>query len=171
MTMDKAKALRILATAKGSYLSETTESVAVPFLRGQELSISFFASEIDADLAAEAVANFANTSEPIRITIQRMIFDVAQESFRDCATSFKSPQHQLDFEADSTGRFVGAKLPTLPEDIWALVSFSTLHIAQAGTAAQRQHQVKVTGECAWDGEHGINVVFDAKGVLIGVSDE
>ncbi len=157
-------------TAQAGFLSRTTEKVEVPFLEGTSLPITFFAQEVDLDLAADALANFCKTPPSSRAMIQDGLFRAAQQSFEDCDCDFDSPQKQLDWESESTGRFSGAKVPTCSAEIWPLVNFTSIHIAPSMTATRQGYVLKVSGDCAWDGEHGVAVTFGANGSLIGIGE-
>lgn len=166
--MNKRDALNILTSAKEGFVSTTAETIAIPFLRDCRLPVTFFAQEIDLDHAADALLNFGKATPSTRQIIQDQLFKAAQQSFQDCACDFASPQKQLDWESESTGRFTGAKVPTRPADIWSLVTFTSVHIAPAITGGPQHYVLKVTGTCAWDGEHGVAVNFAQDGRFIGV---
>lgn len=168
--MNKMDALDILMTAQKGFLSKTTGEVGVPFLKGVSLPISFFAEEIDLDLAADAIAKFSRVSPSCRNLIQDQLFRAAKQSFEDCSCDFDSPQAQLDWESESTGRFNAAKVPTASDEIWSLVKFNSIHIAPGGNAVPGQYVLKVSGECAWDGEHGVAVTFAGDGRLVRVGE-
>tara|TARA_R100001369_G_C3267489_1_gene159370 strand:- start:121 stop:630 length:510 start_codon:yes stop_codon:yes gene_type:complete len=168
--VNKTDALKVLMTAQKGFINKTVDEVGVPFLTGVSLPIRFFAEEIDLDLAADAIARFSRTSPSSRNLIQDHLFRAAQQSFEDCSCDFDSPQDQLDWESESTGRFNAAKVPTTSSEIWSLVKFNAIHIAPGGSAMHGQYVLKVSGECAWDGEHGVAVTFAGDGRLVGVGE-
>ena len=61
-------------------------------------------------------------------------------------------------------------MPTRSAEIWPLVNFTSIHIAPSMTATLRRYVLKVRGDCAWDGEHGVAVIFADNGSLIGVGE-
>lgn len=166
--MNTNDASKILMSAKEGFVSQTTEDVGVPFLPGLSLPVTFFAQELDLDRAADALVKFCKSPPSNHTRIQDGLFMAAQQSFQDCDCDFASPQEQLDWESENTGRFKGAKVPSNSADIWSLVTFTRIHITTSSTAGPRHGVLKVSGDCAWDGEHGVAVTFAQDGSLIGV---
>ncbi|MCW1919009.1 hypothetical protein NX862_09595 [Rhodobacter sp. KR11] len=164
--MKKHDALNLLASAKKGVPSKTVDGIAVPFLGDIRLPITFFAEDIELDLAADAIVAFCATSPAMRATIQEHLFKAAQKSFEDNAFDFKTPQDQIDESSESSGRFTGAKVPTASEQIWLLVDLTSIHI-EPSWKHNNQHVLRVNGECAWDCEHGVEVTFAANGSLVG----
>lgn len=166
--MNKHDALNLLASAKKGDPSKTVDGIAVPFLGDIRLPITFFAADIDLDLAADAIVAFCATSPAMRATIQEHLFKAAQNSFEDNAFDFKTPQDQIDESAESLGRFQGARVPTASDQIWPLVDLTSIHIEPSWKLGN-QLVLQVSGECAWDCEHGVEVTFAANGNLVGAA--
>jgi hypothetical protein len=124
-------------------------------------------------MAASALARLPVLPQAMRGQIAARLFQAAEASFAECADDFDSPQAQLDYEKDSTGRFPGASVPRGPGDIWPLVTPGGILVRMGPT-----RRVPVPGplvvlsfNVAWDGEHGAAVFLAGGERIVHVGDQ
>jgi hypothetical protein len=123
-------------------------------------------------IAASAIARLTALPQAMRAQIAARLFQAAEASFAECADDFDSPQAQLDYEKDSTGRYPDASVPRGPADIWSLVTAGSLLVRMGPT-----RRVPVPGplvvlsfNVAWDGEHGAAVFLAGGERIVHVGD-
>ena len=159
--MTRAEILGLLgSTASNGGLSTTTHGVVLPFLPEKPLVISFEAGEFDREVVATLVANLCEVPRSFHAQATKGLYAACLRSFKVMRDEFESPQHQLDWERDQLGPFRQPKAPSSAEEIWPLVKFEEILIGygRSGTANGKTVAI-VSGDCAWDGEHGVGMVF------------
>lgn len=125
------------------------------------------------DMAASALVRLTTLPPAMRGQIAARLFQQAQASFAECADDFDSPQAQLDFEKDSTGRFPGSSVPRGPADIWPLVTPGSILLRMGPTrrVPVPGPLVVLTFDVAWDGEHGAAVFLAGGDRIVHVGDQ
>ena len=64
-------------------------------------------------------------------------------------------------------KFFGQRAPTGPANVMNAVRMKEVQIVRASNAdGESRLMVGVFGECAWDTEFGVAILFDADGTLI-----
>lgn len=151
-------------------LLRTEVGIPVAFLAGQEVPVSFEPGT-DRAAMAMALARFAAIPAQFRDQAARALFAAAQQSFADGAADFGSAQAQLDWEAEMSERFRAPRVPRAADDIWALVAFTGIEVYRSVFGPLKgATMVRLGGDCAWDGEHGIDLYFAGGTDLVAVGE-
>lgn len=159
--MSRADILHLLTSTKSNaYLEATTHGLLLPFLPDNPLVISFEASEFDHETVATLVASLCETPKGFGAQAAKELYGACLQSFEDCGSDFETPQHQLDWEAEQSGTFNQPLVPGSADAIWPLVKLKEILISY-GTRGPAYGKVVtiISGECAWDGEHGVGLIF------------
>lgn len=170
--MDHSTLRNLLNDTKSSLGFETTNGrVPVACLKNAELPISFETKQVARDIVARGVLNLINLPNSVRPQLASAMFRACQQSFEECSYDFKTPQAQLDWEAEVTNNFFSAMAPSNPQDIWNLVKFSNIFVGKRIYGKfNGQYLVSIRGTTAWDGEHGIALFFSIKGEFLETGD-
>jgi hypothetical protein len=121
---------------------EAVASLAVPFFGGKRVPVTFHCgTEPDFAflLSGDAVLiNFLGLGEV--------------EQLESAATLMSNYHQNLDDDG-------GTLLLNYPSDLWHYVDPRHLHLMDGGEGTQRDLYVMVEGECEWEPEHGLQLVF------------
>ncbi|NVO22557.1 DUF6985 domain-containing protein [Donghicola mangrovi] len=99
--------------------------------------------------------------------IRKLLWLAACESHAQNLEMFPTLQDQVDSEARFAGKRPGQIAPTGPKDIMAAVTFTGVHVINSTSAdGQARLLIGVMGECSWDAEYGVAVLFDDAGRLV-----
>ena len=159
--MTRAEILVLLgSTDSNGGLSTTTQGVVLSFLPDNPLVISFEAEEFDHEVVATLVSNLCEIPKSFHKQATKAVYEACLQSFEVLCYDFDTPQDQLDFEREQSGAFPQAKTPSSEEEIWPLVKFEEILISRGMSGPSNGKTVAiVSGDCAWDGEHGVGMVF------------
>ena len=141
------------------------ETIELPFLTEGPLPVAY--DSADAEQADMAVAKLGQMGAAFRPALQQKIYEFYLQEIDDGSANFSTAQEQLDWEAKHSRDFPGAKAAAQPSEVWPLIRFrrvDTRYKARDGGII-----VRVEGNAAWDGEHGIVLHFDADANLLRVS--
>ena len=159
--MDK-KAIRNIvdqiAPSWQSTVSQISPFIELPLIGDNPLSIIFEAQQIDKDSVVDIVHNLTQLSHSVREELGTSLYAAYLNSVEECSVDFESAQHQLDWESDATGIFENPVEPKSAADIWALVQFRSICVRR--NDSKTRTIAILSGECAWDGEHGIALFFE-----------
>lgn len=87
-----------------------------------------------------------------RAEVEAALWDFYVREIQDGSADFDTAQHQIDWEQERHGPFPGAAAATRPGEVWPLVRFRTL---APSTSRTGRPVLRVDGDAAWDGEHGV----------------
>jgi len=136
----------------------TRRKLTLNWLGSEELPITFEPSVLSPDQVAGIIEQLVSQPAETREKVAAALYNLCQSSFQVCSVDFQTPQHQLDWEAESTGTFDRPKVPTSIDEIWPLVRF--IKVVVSKDPFSDMAYASLNGECAWDGEHGAAVRFD-----------
>lgn len=141
--------------------------VAVSFLNNALLPVDMTDDAVFSDAASRGLANLTSMSAVYAERIRRLLWLAACESHAHNAHLFKTLQDQVDSEARIAGKRPGQKAPTGPQDVMGSVTFTAIHVMNStNSSAQSRLLIGVMGECSWDAEYGVAVLFDETGRLV-----
>lgn len=157
----------IAATQNIAAVSYPPAVVQLAFLDGEILPVSSFADEAFSEDARLALQNLENVSSDILQEIQVRMWHAACESLEASYSQFATLQDLCDSEAIMNCKFCGQIAPTGPANVLTAVKLTEVQIVRASNAeGESRLMVGVFGDCAWDTEFGVAILFDADGTLI-----
>jgi hypothetical protein len=142
----------------------------VPFLQWNDFLIVFEKSDVQPSQIVAALSHLETFPSSFSYKIAQALFDTCLQSFADCDCDFDTPQHQLDYEKESSNSFPNATVPRLPDDMWGLVRPIDVAISSGSYKANSKVPTAVLRfEAAWDGEHGVSLLFpvDRRDFVVG----
>ncbi len=141
--------------------------IKIDFLGGDILPVTSYSDEVFSEDARFALRNMEKVPHEILYEIQGRMWQAALECLATRASEFATLQDLCDSEAIINGKFSGQIAPTGPANIMRAVQLSEVQIVRSTTPeGESRLMVGVFGECAWDAEFGVAVLFDAHGTLI-----
>lgn len=157
----------IAATQNIAAISYPPAVVQLAFLDGEILSVSSYADEVFSEDACFALKNLEKVSAEILHEIQERMWQAACERLEASLSQFATLQDLCDSEALMNRKFFGQRAPTGPANVMNAVRMKEVQIVRASNAdSESRLMVGVFGECAWDTEFGVAILFDADGTLI-----
>jgi hypothetical protein len=147
---------------------ELRQAIELSFVPTDLVTLRFDPGSVDRADALEVFRRFRDEPASSRIALTDAVFEKYCKEIADGAGNFDTPQEQLDWEADFTGDFVQPRHATSAEDVWPLVRFDLLILGRGHSSGSLE--VVLGGRGAWDGEHGIVLVFDPQVHLLRVGD-
>lgn len=148
-------------------LERAPGAICVPFLDAAVLPIAPIGDDISYDAALMALKNASLIPYSAREQVAQMMWAAAQESHAENKDLFPTLQDQVDCEARWMGKEIGPTAPTGPEDVMQSVFLSEVHVIRATSASgQTRTMVAFLGDCTWNTEGGVAVLFDKHGSFI-----
>jgi len=132
------------------------DAVSLPFLQREPLSIVFEPEHLDRAALINALVRLTGLPEMTRSQIEEAIYNFYLKEIEDGSASFASAQAQLDWEAEQGVPFQNPKAAQNAAEVWPLVQFRRI---VPSSSAGRDLVLRVEGNAAWDGEHGIVLHF------------
>lgn len=155
------------AASAGGRVPRRETGIALAFLPGHEPELCFDAGGLERGAVIRALRNLTGLPASVRGEVEERLYGFYQQEIEDGSCDFDSAQAQLDWEADFTGDFSDPVAATSPETVWPLVRFTRIDVR--GTLRGPAPMVRIEGQAAWDGEHGVVLHFDDGRTLVAVT--
>ncbi len=157
-----------------------SESFPVPFFDGKAMQMVYVCSpEADQSFISEAdsaLANFLKKSNTDREEISEAVYRLCRDyieliGLKETIELFEALEDLQDWQR----QVIEQQGPLLKIDssaeIWNFVDSQEIHLVQAAAAGETHMYVQILCDCAWDEEHGIQLVFRDGVNLVRISEQ
>lgn len=143
------------------------EVVVVSFLDDALLPVDMSGDDMFSPKVSAALKALGKPCAATAERVRELLWSAACESHAQNSQMFQTLQDQVDSEARFAGKQAPTVAPTGPQDIMASVVFKDVHVISSTAPDGRARLlIGVMGECSWDAEYGVAVLFDEAGRLV-----